>query len=169
MVTESAFINKNAARLFHRFSVSFRYEYCCADYYIESLKTGRCVSKEILFTLDRLENRMVVSRFYPELFIRDDSHYLSATCFYLMIHHFRRLNQCAAGVGIYLTARPAVLKQFYEKLMDFDFHAQGLSADPYWQATSTIGRTNVDTSMITPHMPPVSTPPLPFSNNVSAA
>lgn len=145
----SAFITKNAVLLCCRFSISFRYEYGCADYFIESNRTGRCISKEILFTLDRLENRMVVSRFYPQLSTRIDSKYLSATCFFLMIHHFRRLHRINAGTPVYLTAKPAVFSQFYEKLKDFDFRIQGPLSDPYWAATSTISTTCVDTSMIT--------------------
>ena len=83
--TDTAFIEKNAAQLFRRFSISFRFEYSCADYYIESLRTGRCISKDILFTMDYLENRMVrvpflSGAFHPvrfkipvsDLFLSDD-------------------------------------------------------------------------------------------------
>lgn len=146
---DSIFISKNTLLLLSRFSLSYRHEFSCVDYYINDIETGICISKEILFTLDRLEGHIVVSRFYPELSKRNNSKYLSATCFYLMIHHFSKILKIPSGFDIYLTAKPSVFKKFYEKLNDFDFHIQGPKTDNYVNVTSTLNSAFVDTSMIT--------------------
>lgn len=147
---DSIFISANAHQLLRRFSLSYRHEFACIDYYVDDLETGLRISKDILFTLDRFENRLVVSRFYPELSHQVNSKYLSATCFYLMIHHFTKTLKVPSSFNIYLNARPSVFQNFYEKLKDFTFQVQGPKSDCYWNLISAIEKTCVDTSMITP-------------------
>ena len=144
----SAFISENTPYLFDRFSLTYRHEFSCVDYFIDDIDSGCRISKEILFTLDRFENRIVVSRFYPELSRLTNSKFLSATSFYLMIHHFINILHVPSNFEIYLNARPAVFKNFYEKLKDFSFTVQGSKKDKYWNILSSVAGTNVDTSMI---------------------
>ena len=145
---DSIFISANVPTLLRRFSLSYRHEYTLVDYFINDIETGSRISKDILFTLDRRENRLVVSRFYPELSHRSNSKYLSATCFYLMIHHFTNLLKVPSSFNIYLNAKPIVFRNFYEKLKDFTFHVQGPKSDCHWDLISTIDEVCVDTSMI---------------------
>ena len=145
----SRFISANASELLRRFSLSYRHEFTCIDYYINDVETGSRISKDILFTLDSMESRLVVSRFYPELSQLSHSKYLSATCFYLMIHHFTNILKLSSSYSIYMNAKPSVFTNFYEKLKDFTFQAQGSKSDVYWNLTSTIDKSSVDTSMIT--------------------
>jgi hypothetical protein len=146
---DSNFIARNTHLLIDRFALSYRHEFSCVDYYISDIQTGLCISKDILFTRDRLEKRLVVSRFYPELHKQPDSKYLSATSFYLMIHHFLKINQIPSRYAIYLSARPGVFRAFYEKLKDFSFHVQGSQTTEYLDVFSALEDVQVDTSMIT--------------------
>ena len=144
----SAFISENTPQLFDRFSLSYQQEFSCVDYFIHDIDSGCRISKEILFTLDRFESRIVVSRFYPELSRLTNSKFLSATSFYLMIHHFINILHVPSSFDIYLNAKPAVFKNFYEKLKDFSFTVQGSKKEKYWNILSSVAGTKVDTSMI---------------------
>jgi hypothetical protein len=144
----SAFISKNTPHLIDRFTLSYRHEFSCVDYYIHDVESGSRISKEILFTLDRFENRIVVSRFYPELSRLTKSKFLSATSFYLMIHHFINILHVPSSFDIYLNAKPTVFINFYEKLKDFSFTVRGSKKEKYWNILSSVAGTNVDTSMI---------------------
>jgi hypothetical protein len=144
----SVFIAQHAPVLFRCYRLTFRYAYDCADYFITDIRTGEKVSKDILFVMDRLQHCLVISRFYPELYLRDHSKYLSATCFYLMVHHFFHISLMDSSTTIYLTAKPSVFTKFYRKLKDFDFHIHGPESSRYVPLISEIERSNVDTSMI---------------------
>jgi hypothetical protein len=89
-----------------------------------------------------------VSRFYPELYRRGHSKYLSATCFYLMVHHFFRISRMDSSATIYLTAKPSVFSGFYERLRDFDFRIHGSESCRYVRVISAFEGSKVDTSMI---------------------
>ena len=143
-----SFISKNTHHLPSRFSLSYHHEFSCVDYYINDIETGLQISKEILFSLDRFGNRIVVSRFYPELSQKTNSKFLSATSFYLMIHHFIKILNVPSSFNIYLNAKPTVFNNFYEKLKNFTFHIYGPKKEKYCDVISSISRTNVDTSMI---------------------
>lgn len=132
------FIQRYTPVFFNRFGLSFKYSYNCADYYITDIETGTYISKDILFILDPREHCLVVSRFYPEIYRYDCSKYLSATCFYLLIQHFKKISGIALDATIYLMAKRDVFKAFYKKLQDFDFHASGQRTDPYVSVTSPI-------------------------------
>ena len=148
----STFMSENIPHLFDRFSLTYRHEFSCIDYFIHDIDSGCKISKEILFTLDRFENRIVVSRFYPELSRLTNSKFLSATSFYLMIHHFINHLHVPSSFDIYLNAKPAVFTNFYGKLKDFSFTVQGSKKEKYWNILSSVGGTNVDTSMIRQYM-----------------
>jgi hypothetical protein len=147
--SDATFIDENTPLLLSRFSLSYHREFSCVDYYVKSIETGLCISKDILFSLDRIERRIVVSRFYPELAKQEHSKYLSATCFFLMIHHFAKIVNVTSEFDMYLTAKPLVFRSFYEKLKDFHFHVQGPKTETYLQVASALDRVVVDTSMIT--------------------
>jgi hypothetical protein len=147
MKQASTFISKNTPQLLDRFDLTYRHEFSCVDYYINDIETGCRISKEILFTLDRFENRIVVSRFYPELSQMTNSKFLSATSFYLMIHHFINILQVPSCFQIYLNSKPAIFINFYEKLKDFNFFVQGSKKEKYWNVLSSVDFKNVDTSM----------------------
>jgi hypothetical protein len=132
------FIQQYTPVLFSRFGLSFRYAFNCADYFIIDIKTGKYISKEILFVLDPLERCLVVSRFFPEIYKQNSSKYLSATCFYLLIRHFIQVSDMTLDSTISLTAKQEVFKNFYAKLKDFDFHAIGQRTGPYVCVTSPI-------------------------------
>lgn len=144
----SAFISLHAPFLLDRFRLSYRFEFSSADYFIADIATGRIISKDILFFFDRLKHHVVVSRFYPELSKQDDAKYLSATCFFLMIHHFRRVAGVSSGFDIQLNATPSTFSGFYDKLKDFNFTMQGSQTDDYVQCSSVLNRSGADTSMI---------------------
>jgi hypothetical protein len=147
-LSDSAFIWGKVPLLLGRFALSYQQEFSCVDYFINDRTTGCRISKNILFTLDRLERRIVISSFYPELFKQTDAKYLSAACFYLMVHHFNRISAIPTGYEVFLTAKPAVFAAFYGKLKDFSFCIQGPETSDFVEVISTLEFSNVDTTMI---------------------
>jgi hypothetical protein len=148
-IHKSTFIDQHLALLTRRFSISYRHEFGCIDYYIDDIRSHTRVSEDILFTEDRLKNRIVISRFYPQLYKQTESKYLSAISFYLMVHHFMGINAIPTGCDIYLSAKPAVFQNFYRKLQDFNFQIQGHRTGDYLDVTSPFETATIDTSMIT--------------------
>ena len=142
-------MDQHVGLLTSRFSISYRHEFGCIDYYIDDIRSHTRVSKEILFTEDRLKNRIVISRFYPQLYKQTESKYLSAISFFLMVHHFMGINTIPSGCDIYLSAKPAVFQNFYRKLQDFNFQILGPKTGDYLDAISPFEAAGVDTSMIT--------------------
>ena len=142
------FIARHAPELLRRFTLSYRHAFSCVDYYVDDIQSGQRISKEILFSLDRRNNRIVVARFYPEIFKQTNSKYLSATCFFLMIHHFSQALALPVQSTIYLCAKPLVFSSFYAKLNNFAFHVDGSKTDTYLDVVSAFDRLSVDTSMI---------------------
>lgn len=149
LIHKSAFMDQHAGLLTSRFAISYRHEFGCIDYYIGDIQSRTRISKEILFTEDRLKNRIVISRFYPQLYIQSGSKYLSAISFYLMVHHFMGINSIPSGCEIYLSAKQAVFQDFYRKLQDFNFVIQGPKTGDYLDVISPFETAAVDTSMIT--------------------
>ena len=78
--------------------------------------------KNLILSWDTTKQGLYVSKFYPELFRETASRYLSAACFYLMIHHavheFHLRDECP----VWLETDTGVFRDFYAKLREFDFH-----------------------------------------------
>lgn len=116
------FLNQQIPKLKNRYSLTFKRDDTCMEYFLCSRQTGEQISKTLIVSHEVFSGSLYVSRFYPELYKEINCKYLSATCFYLMVHHaagvFQLLNQCR----INLETDKSVFFQFYSKLQDFHFY-----------------------------------------------
>ena len=104
-----------------RFSLSYFRDDSCIEYFLDSRERSEQVSLNLILSWDTRANGLYVSKFYPELFREKASKYLSAACFYLMVHHavheFHLRDECI----VWLETDRAVFRDFYAKLKEFEF------------------------------------------------
>lgn len=117
----SEFIEREVARLLERFVLAFQREDRCIEYFISRRATREPVSRALVLSHAAFTNRIHVSRFYPELIRQADSKYLSAACFFLMIHHFGQFFHLDRTSAIDLETQVEVFERFYARLPEFPF------------------------------------------------
>ena len=119
---ENNFLNQQIPRLYNRFLLTFARDDTCMEYFLCDRHTGKQISKTLIVSHEVFSGSLYVSKFYPELYRQINCKYLSAACFYLMVHHassaFQLLDQCR----INLETDQAVFLQFYARLQDFNFY-----------------------------------------------
>lgn len=145
---ESPFMKENVSRLLSRYELRYYQECDCIEYFITDKDTGEQVSYSIVLCLDTHSKEIHVSRFCPELYKETDSRYLSAACFYLLIHHFGETYHLDDRYHISLETRPATYKRFFSRLRDFDLRNQGLKLCGTAAVVGEYPPLDVNTSMI---------------------
>jgi hypothetical protein len=108
--------------LLNRFDFLYFQEATCVEYFIKNKKTQEQVSQAIVLSLNQASRQIHVSKFYPELFRQPQCKYLSAACFYLLVHHFASIYALPKDFRICLETRPETFSRFYTKLRSFYFH-----------------------------------------------
>jgi hypothetical protein len=148
----SDFIRKNVALFLRRYALSFHRENFCIEYFIKRLGSAETISYSLVFSYRPTAKDLHVSKFHPELYRQPNSKYLSAACFYLIIHH------CADGFSlddtchISLETVPMIYESFYRRLRDFNFQIVKYGLGNVVKLISGIIRLQVDTSMIKAHV-----------------
>ena len=145
---ESEFMKRNVPRLLDRFDISYFKEANCIEYFITDKGTAVEISFMIVLSLDTISREIHVSRFYPELYKKLRSKYLSAACFYLLIHHFCNLFRLGDGYSITLETRLATFDLFFSKLRDFHLKNMGLKLCETVAVAGDYHPLDVDTSVI---------------------
>jgi hypothetical protein len=117
---ESDFINEHLHEFIDRFDLGCFTEGLCSNYYITDHKDHHRISSSLVLSLNTFARRIHVSRFYPEIYKEAMPKYMSATCFYMLVHHFAQSFHLDRRYTIYLETRTEIFHAFYEKLDDFD-------------------------------------------------
>ncbi len=116
------FLSQQIPKLNNRYILTFSRDDTCMEYFLCDRQTGKQISKALIVSHEVFSDSLYVSRFYPELYRQINCKYLSAACFYLMVHHaagvFHLLNQCRVN----LETDKLVFSQFYSRLRDFHFY-----------------------------------------------
>jgi hypothetical protein len=120
--SESFFMKRNIRILLSRYDFSFLREDRCMEYFIMDKKKMKDVSNALIMSLDLFKKNIHVAKFYPELYKQLNSKYMSAACFYLLVHHFGQYFHLDGTYHIDLETTPNVFHEFYEKLKDFHLH-----------------------------------------------
>lgn len=92
------------------------------EYTIHSIESSQEISKALAFSMETVSSSVYVSRFYPEIYRQLNCKYLSAACFYLLIHHAALCFELPDHCSVNLETDRNVFNTFYAKLNDFDFH-----------------------------------------------
>jgi hypothetical protein len=148
---ESVFMHENIPLFLNRFSLSYYKENACIEYFINKLHSDEEVSSALIFAYNPIAKDLHVSRFHPELYLRSNSKYLSAVCFYLLIHHCADAFALDSTCHISLETVPDISDRFYRKLGDFNFNVHKSGLGNVVELVSTLIRSSVDTTMITEH------------------
>ena len=138
----------NVPRFLNQFSLSYVREASCIEYFIHQRTSGETISSALIFSVNPGAHDLHVSRFYPELYRQPDHKYMSAACFYLLIHHCAQCYKMDDACHISLETVPAVSDDFYCRLKDFNFHVHRSGLGNVVELISDIFRVAVDTSMI---------------------
>lgn len=81
----------------------------------------RRISKNLVVSHDLFSGSLYISKFYPEIFREVNCKYLSAACFYLIVHHAANIFCLSDNCCVNLETETAVYDNFYSRLNDFDF------------------------------------------------
>ena len=144
---------QNIPLFLKRFSLSYYKEGSCVEYFINDTRNmADMISSALILSYNSQIKDVHVSRFYPELHNLPDSRYLSAACFYLMIHHFVHVFALDNSCHISLETVQDVSDNFYSKLRDFNFLIRKHGVGSNVELISDLIKSNVDTSMIMQHL-----------------
>lgn len=91
------------------------------EYFLRDLEKQSLVSLNLILSHDRFAHGLYVSKFYPQLFLTQDHRFLSAACFYLMVHHSAGVFGLADHCRVSLETDTAVYDEFYSRLPEFHF------------------------------------------------
>ena len=145
---ESLFMKKYVPRLLKRYSLSFYREDNCIEYFLTDKSSEEQVSLALVLSLDTNSKEIHVSRFYPELYKQPKCKFLSAACFYLLIHHFADCYHLTSDYSISLDTRPATYENFFSRLKDFHFQLKRLNLVQTAQISSDYEPLQIDLSMV---------------------
>lgn len=151
---ESNFMLENIPLFFERFSLTYFREDSCIEYFINRRRSVDIISSALIFSYNPQKKDLHVSRFHPELYVRSNSKYLSAACFYLLIHHCAAVFALDDTCHISLETVQKVSDSFYQKLGDFNFSVCKHGLGNVVELVSDIIRSSVDTRMIKTHIYP---------------
>ncbi len=148
----SEFMIANIPRLLGRYCLSCCKEGFCAEYFINRRVSDELISTALVLSYNPGAKDLHVSRFYPELRSQADCKFLSAACFYLMIHHFADTYGLDDSCHISLQTQPDISHDFYERLADFDFHIRKHGLGNVVEVESDFFKTLVDTRGVAEHV-----------------
>ncbi len=148
---ESQFMLTNISLFLKRFSLSYYKEGTCIEYFLNRRQSDETISTALIFSYSPFRKNLHVSRFYPELRLQSNSKYLSAACFFLLIHHCAKAYALDRSCGISLETVPRVCEAFYTRLKDFNFSIKRCGLGDVVELVSDITPCSVNTDMITEH------------------
>ena len=151
---ESSFMLTNIPLLLQRYSLSYYREGACVEYFIDERISAATISAALIFSYNPLKKDLHVSRFHPELYLTSNPKYLSAACFYLLIHHCAETFSLDNTCHISLETVQKISDHFYRKLADFNFSVSKHGVGDDVELVSDITRSLIDTSMIKVHIYP---------------
>lgn len=118
---DTAFLSTHIPLLEDRFVLSYFQDGTCVEYFLDARDTGRHVSQNLILSQDDRSRGLYVSKFYPQLFLETAPKYLSAACFYLVVHHAVHLFHMKSECMVWLETDTRVFEDFYVKLKEFEF------------------------------------------------
>ena len=121
MSVDIQFLSTHIPELEQRYYLSYFRDASCVEYFLNSRKQDAQISQNLILSWDAWHKGIYVSKFYPELFRRAASKYLSAACFYLMIYHAVHLFHLKDECPVWLETDCDVFRNFYAKLPEFEF------------------------------------------------
>ncbi len=118
---EPSFMEIQIPAFFQRFSLSYAKDGACIEYFLYSKEKKYEISTALIVSHDVYAKAINVSKFYPEIYRESLPRYMSAVCFFMMMHHAAAMFDIHCDCNICLETRCQVFESFYQRLKDFDF------------------------------------------------
>lgn len=115
------FMQIQVKRLLERYFLTFVRQDTCMEYFLRDVNTRALVSLNLILSHDRFSKGIYISKFYPRLFLEAQPRFLSAACFFLMVHHSAGVFSLPDRCRISLETEEKVFVDFYSRLVDFHF------------------------------------------------
>jgi hypothetical protein len=144
----SAFMVSHLPDFFDRFGISYTIDGSQFEYYVYEKKTGLDISCSLTLSFDAAAGQINVMTFYPGLCLQQTPRYLSAVCFFVVMHHFGNFHHLGPGCEILINTRKGVFDTFYAQLQDFDFHILASGEEDRVDIQSCLLPLAMDTSMV---------------------
>lgn len=145
----TTFMDVHVPIFLNRFSLSYHRDGSCIEYFLYSKEKQEEISTELIISHDTHANALYVSKFYPEIYKQPLRKYMSAACFFLMVHHAALTSGIHKDCFISLETRNPVFDSFYSKLKDFEFSIKYRRASDNCNVRGNYHFLHIDTSMIT--------------------
>jgi hypothetical protein len=151
-INEIKFIQMQIRRLLNHYTLSYCRKDLGTEYFINSKQPQRKISYALKLSYYQPSNRLYVAKFCPMLSRQADSKYLSAACFYLLIHHYIQTYRLDGIYGISLKTDKRTFETFYARLKGFNFRIYKEGSGNTVEIHSDYIPVSIDTSMITKHL-----------------
>ncbi len=121
MVNPFSFLMVQIPIFLKRFEISYAQDSSCIEYFLYSKEKEKQISRSLIVSHEIYSGSIYVSKFYPEIYKELNCKYLSAACFYMIIHHAAHIFHTANHCCVNLETENSVFEHFYSRLNDFDF------------------------------------------------
>ncbi|MDY6950556.1 MAG: hypothetical protein SWE60_03520 [Thermodesulfobacteriota bacterium] len=158
---KSEFLKENILILLSRYDLFYCKGRDCIEYFIEDRHSHEQISYDVILCLDGPGRRLIVRRFCPELYKQVGCHYLSAACFYVLVHHFAHEYDLPTDYSICLETRRETYQQFFSLLRDFHLEITTAKLGVAVEVCGDYPDIDIDTSML--QKTQVEAQDLPFS------
>lgn len=133
---------------FDHFGINFSIDGPQVEYFVYQKKTGLDISCSLTVNFDDVAGQINVMTFYPGLCLHPGTRYLSAVCFFMLMHHYANFHNIESSCRICLNTQKAVFDTFYSSLKDFNFHIQLDGEKDRVGIESRFLSRGIDTSMV---------------------
>ena len=133
---------------FDHFGIEYTIDGPQSEYFVYNIKDHLDISCSLTLNFDEAAGQINFMTFYPGIFLQKECRYLSAVCFFLVIHHFANFHHIGSGCQILFNTRQGIFDAFYAHLKDFDFHVLARTEKDRVNVQSFFMPLAIDTSMI---------------------
>jgi len=144
----SAFMATHLPEFFDHFGIDYTIDGPQLEYFVYNRKDHLDISCSLTLNFDEAAGQINFMTFYPGIFLQKGCRYLSAVCFFLVLHHFANFHHVGAGCRIFFNSRQKVFDTFYALLQDFDFQVLAHGEEDRVDIQSIFMPLAIDTSMI---------------------
>lgn len=144
----SAFMVSHLPEFFDRFGINYTIDGPQLEYFVYDIMNSLDISCSLTLNFDEAAGQINFMTFYPGIFQQKGCRYLSAVCFFLVIHHFANFQHIGPGCRILFNTRQGIFDAFYAHLKDFNFSVLAYGEEDRVDVQSLFMPLSIDTSMI---------------------
>ena len=120
-IVDHSFMDTQIISFFKRFSLSCTGKGPCMEYFLYSREKKQKISTALVLSYDADSKSLNVLKFHPEIYRESIPKYMSAACFFLMIHHAASVFKIPDNSFIFLETGRLIFDTFFSRLKEFHF------------------------------------------------